>query len=695
MILMLLPAAVFAEDQSADPARYEEEFVVAEEDSEFPEMEDLLIYSEDLPEETEETVQAANTAEDAVELALGDYQRMESSVKGETFWYKFTPTTDAEYIINLNTGPDNEIDDITVNIYNSDFTSFQAEQDGKKITADFTTGETYYIRIINNSIYEDSLYSIFICIENNLKAWVDEESEENRSYIIYDIKPGSSKTLSVIVNADNMDNITYQWYDYHGLLEGATASSYDTGALSAITWYRCAIKDGLGNSCDVYFDISFNHFSATSNVGELKNEDWYVKVDKNETVNLSVSVSADDYSTVTYTWYKGDDKISDAAGDEYETEPITEFTCYSCSIKDAYNNYAYFSFVIELDNHFSAYAAGTNSKNVDLHVNYGDNVKLSLDVSAVDLTKVSYLWRNGDSWEIVSEEESYTVSNFTETSYYTCYVNDGYGNRATIYFTILPPAATGLVLDKTSADISVKKILFLTAKREPEDSAYEEIEWISSDPTVATVVRNGYRTMVTAKKYGTATITATTESGLTASCKIQTRFADVANPGKSYYKPVYWAVDNNITKCTVNFDPEGNVTRSQFVAFLYRMAGSPKVTKYASGFSDVSKSTKFYKEISWAVNEGIIKGFKDGTFKPNDSVTRAQAAIMLWRWAGKPSVTAKSSSFSDVKYAKTDTFKAIVWGAKKGIIKGSGGKFLPKNNCTRGQTVTFLYRYNQ
>ena len=170
-------------------------------------------------------------------------------------------------------------------------------------------------------------------------------------------------------------------------------------------------------------------------------------------------------------------------------------------------------------------------------------------------------------------------------------------------------------------------------------------------------------------------------------------FKDVANHGKSYFDPVYWAVGKGITKVSVEFRPDDPVNRGEFTAFLYRLAGSPKVSKITTKFSDVNKNTKFAKEISWAVSAGVIQGYKDGTFKPTANITRAQVAIMLWRYAGKPAVKVKKSPFPDVELNGSDTSNAIIWGYKNNIMKGSGGKFLPKDNCTRGQTVTFMYRY--
>ena len=252
------------------------------------------------------------------------------------------------------------------------------------------------------------------------------------------------------------------------------------------------------------------------------------------------------------------------------------------------------------------------------------------------------------------------------------------------------PEELSISLNKYSADLATTKTLQLIATIKPASEEGRTISWKSSDTSIATVSSGG---LVKAKKYGKVKITAST-GGKKAICTIQTRFYDVNDKGRSYYEPVYWAVNRGITKCTVAFRPDDGVTRGEFVAFLYRYAGSPAVSNYVTTFKDVNSGTKFYKEISWAVNKGIIKGFSDKTFRPEDTLTREQCAVMIWRYAGRPTPNTTKSPFSDVKKSGADSYKAILWGAENGIIKGSKGKFLPKDLCTRANVVTFLHRYN-
>lgn len=172
-------------------------------------------------------------------------------------------------------------------------------------------------------------------------------------------------------------------------------------------------------------------------------------------------------------------------------------------------------------------------------------------------------------------------------------------------------------------------------------------------------------------------------------------FVDVSNPKAPYYKAVYWMVDQGIIKGYSNghFGPEDSCTREQFAIMIWRLSGKPD-GKGTVEFTDVEESAASYKAISWAVGEGIIKGFSDNTFRPKDTVTRQQVAIMLYRMAGEPEIMG-GESFSDITSA-TSGFNAIRWGSKVDVIRGySDNTFKPEDNCLRMHIAIMLYRYSK
>ena len=111
----------------------------------------------------------------------------------------------------------------------------------------------------------------------------------------------------------------------------------------------------------------------------------------------------------------------------------------------------------------------------------------------------------------------------------------------------------------------------------------------------------------------------------------------------------------------------------------------------AASFSDLSPNHRFYDEMMYLEAEGIITGFPDGTFRPDGEVTRAAAAIMIGRTL-KLDGTQRNTTFSDVgKSQKASGY--IASAAAQGIIQGyPNGTFRPNETVTRGQMAIFLSR---
>ena len=200
-------------------------------------------------------------------------------------------------------------------------------------------------------------------------------------------------------------------------------------------------------------------------------------------------------------------------------------------------------------------------------------------------------------------------------------------------------------------------------------------------------------------KYGTSSAATRQVTGTVAIKIAQTmNFADV-KPADYFYNPVKWAVNKNITKGTsaTTFSPYKTCTRAEIVTFLWRDAGSPMPTTSRHPFTDVSYSmgSDFYNAILWANQNGITAGTTTTTFSPNKTCTRAEIVTFLWRYAKKPVGYGSNNPFTDVN--KTDHapyYDAILWAVSKGITTGSTTTtFSPNGTCTRGEAVTFLYRF--
>ena len=172
-------------------------------------------------------------------------------------------------------------------------------------------------------------------------------------------------------------------------------------------------------------------------------------------------------------------------------------------------------------------------------------------------------------------------------------------------------------------------------------------------------------------------------------------FVDVKQ-GEYYYDPVLWAVNHQpqITNGTsaTTFSPDATCTRGQVVTFLWRANGCPEPKSTSNPFKDVANGAYYYKAVLWAVENGITNGTSATTFSPEDPCTRAHVVTFLWRSANKPAA-GSTNPFTDVKAGLYYT-DAVLWAVSKNITNGtSATAFSPDSPCTRGQIVTFLYRY--
>ena len=165
--------------------------------------------------------------------------------------------------------------------------------------------------------------------------------------------------------------------------------------------------------------------------------------------------------------------------------------------------------------------------------------------------------------------------------------------------------------------------------------------------------------------------------------------------GKFYFEPVLWAVENEITNgiSATKFAPDNNCNRAQVVTFLHRSQGKPVPGSVQSAFSDVQIG-KFYTDaVAWAVEKGVTNGMGDGTFGVDRTCTRGQVVTFLWRAAGSPAPKSTEHPFTDLN-PQAFYYNAVLWAVENGITNGTTATtFGPEGTCTRGQIVTFLYRY--
>ena len=145
------------------------------------------------------------------------------------------------------------------------------------------------------------------------------------------------------------------------------------------------------------------------------------------------------------------------------------------------------------------------------------------------------------------------------------------------------------------------------------------------------------------------------------------------------------------------FAPDQQLSRAMLAVILYAMAGEPAVTG-ESPFTDVPAGCWYTDAIVWATQNGIVCGFGDGTFRPNEAVTRAQAAVMLYGYAAftGADVTARAdlSAYSDAGQIPAWAMDAMQWANARRLIVGRDSSHLvPDGNTTRAEMAAILSAY--
>ncbi len=170
-------------------------------------------------------------------------------------------------------------------------------------------------------------------------------------------------------------------------------------------------------------------------------------------------------------------------------------------------------------------------------------------------------------------------------------------------------------------------------------------------------------------------------------------FTDL-NIGTWYHEAVDYVLRNNLMNGYGGglFGPDENLSRAQLAQILYNHAGRPAFTG-ASPFTDVADSAWCSNAITWAAAQGVVGGYGNGLFGPNDNITREQLAIMLWRYAGSPAATHKELHFADADQTSDWAMEAIRWAVENGIINGYDGRLDPHGQATRAQVAAMVMRY--
>ena len=166
-----------------------------------------------------------------------------------------------------------------------------------------------------------------------------------------------------------------------------------------------------------------------------------------------------------------------------------------------------------------------------------------------------------------------------------------------------------------------------------------------------------------------------------------------------YYPAVEYVYNNELMNGTnggLTFEPNVNLNRAMMAAVLYNMEGGPACDK--SGlFSDVADGMWYTDAVNWAASNNIVSGMPDGTYAPNQALTREQMASILYRYAEykgiKTDARADLGKFTDGNTTSAWATDVVQWAVAEKLINGVGTELQPKGTASRAQVATVLMNY--
>ncbi len=189
-------------------------------------------------------------------------------------------------------------------------------------------------------------------------------------------------------------------------------------------------------------------------------------------------------------------------------------------------------------------------------------------------------------------------------------------------------------------------------------------------------------------------------------------FRDMPAPSIWSHAGLDYCIDHGYIAGTsaTTVTPDGECTRAMIVSILYRVQGEPakvngyELKKLAAPFDDVERGRWYTDAIWWAKLTGVVSGMSPSTFAPDDPITRAQLAVILYNYTKQfapESLTETGSltGFPDADSVPSWARTAMAWAVGNGLISGvgeNGVSYLRPEGCaTRAQVATILMNYDK
>lgn len=269
--------------------------------------------------------------------------------------------------------------------------------------------------------------------------------EKYAYYTVVRANLGETTELSVTVTAEDMEGITYEWYyteNGEDIILESTTDKCVTKKIEKMTYYSCRVTDRYGTTCEATFQVQVeNHLKYSLND---RGTAPCIYVDYGEDADLYLTVTADNMEGMSYSWWKcGDafegDKLLSTT-DKCTISNVTSPGGYGYMIQDCYGNITNIHFGIDIDNHLKIYASGEIDRVLHKNVKQGEDVQISVQVSADNMQDLKYEWYHlGDNnyyEKIGNTLDTYTIKDIQKYETYYCEATDCYGNTTTAWFYI-------------------------------------------------------------------------------------------------------------------------------------------------------------------------------------------------------------------------------------------------------------------
>ena len=313
-------------------------------------------------------------------------------------------------------------------------------QELKTTTAEVSAGE-------NNT--HEALFTI--AVDNHLSAYAKDGTDIHAN-------PGEDVQLSVVVEADNKNDLQYYWYDPDN--SEITDASSDTLTISNIQksgQYHCEIKDAYNNWEYVYFTVIIETGLEAYAVGAEPGDSWdqynWKYIQQGQTWDMGVTVECPPDVRYDIAWYRyttqEDDgytfldwvKVENANSTQYSASDFEAETQYKCVVTDEYGNYRNVYFC----NGLTAVAKGYGKSSVNIEVPYNSEKTLEVEVPAIgEVNDLTYQWYQTIDYPDYVERgpisgatsAALTIPAVTGHLDYECVVTNASGQTSNVHFYI-------------------------------------------------------------------------------------------------------------------------------------------------------------------------------------------------------------------------------------------------------------------